>query len=137
LANIMRLYQKIGFIIKTHHMELVQKHSIFNTIANAFFLIVLNLSLMFVIGYLTLDSEANLNSRAGAILLSFFLPIFIVVKTKGLSPIVRMMRFGLGFITYAIMSIIMVGFPVAFATCLLPCLVLALAVLYYGDKLIQ
>lgn len=117
-------------------MELTQKHSVLNAVANAFFLVVLNLSLMIIIGYLTLDSAANLNSRVGALLLSFFLPIFIVVKTKDLCAIARMLRFGSGFITYAILSIIIVGFPTAFVTCLIPSLVIALAVLYYGDKLI-
>ncbi|MBI5914464.1 MAG: hypothetical protein HY842_03745 [Bacteroidetes bacterium] len=113
-------------------MELIQKKSIGTTIVNGVFLIVLNLVLMSIIGYLTLDSDANPNSRIGAFLLSFFIPIFIVYKTRNMDAIERMLKFGFGFISYIILSLIMVGFPQAFVTGLIPCLVVALATLYYG-----
>jgi hypothetical protein len=118
-------------------MEAIQKKSTGTMIANGFFLIVLNLALMTIVGYLTLDSEANFNSRVGAALLSFFIPIFIVSKTKNMSGLERMLKFGFGFIAYIIMSLIMVGFPHAFISWLLPCLIFALAVLFYGKEMIR
>jgi hypothetical protein len=104
-------------------------------LVNGFFLALLNLSVITVIGYLTLDSEANLNSRLGGILASFFIPYFIVTKTRQMNGLERMLKFGAGFVLYIISSLVMVGFPMAFQFCLLPCLVIGLATLYYGDRL--
>ncbi len=104
---------------------------------NGVFLIVLNLFLMSITGYLTLDSGANLNSRVGALLVSFFLPAFIVVKTKNMSGLERMLKFGFGYMSHIILSLILVGFPQAFVTELIPCLVIALGTLYYGDEVIK
>lgn len=115
-------------------MEILQKKSYAKNIVNGAFLIILNLSLMSVIGYLTLDTAANLNSRIGALLLSFFLPAFIVSKTKSMTGLERMLKFGFGFIAYIGLSIVFVGIPQAFVTWLIPCLVLGLGVLFYGDK---
>jgi len=115
-------------------MEQAQKKSIGAFIVNGFFLIVLNIVLMMIIGYLTLDSEANMNSRIGAFLLSFFIPIFIVLKTKNMGGLERMIKFGFGFIFYIITALIMVRFPDTLLTGLIPCLVIALATLYYGKE---
>ena len=120
---------------KTITMEQVQKRSLATTIVNGFFLVVLNIVLMMIIGYLTLDSEANINSRIGAALLSFFIPIFIVSKTKNMSSLERMLKFGFGFIFYIILALIMVYYPITLTTGLIPCLVFALATLYYGKKI--
>jgi len=109
-------------------------------IMNVFFLFVLNFALMGIYGYLTLDSEANINSRLGAYLLSFFIPIFIVLKTLKMSGIERMLKFGAGLIFYIFVIMLSVGFPTGFSTGLLNCLVIALAVLFYGNiitKLIE
>jgi hypothetical protein len=116
-------------------MELVKIKTWGSTIANGSFLVVLNLSIITVIGYLTLDSEANLNSRIGGVLLSFFIPYFIVTKTKQSGGLDRLLKFGAGFIFYIIMSIIMAGFPTTFVSWLLPCLVLGMATLFYGNRL--
>ena len=115
-------------------MEHIQKRPFGVIIVNGFFLIVLNIVLMMIIGYLTLDSEANINSRIGAYLLSFFIPIFIVLKTRSMSGIERMLKFGFGFIFYIILALIMVSFPQTLITGLIPCLVIALATLYYGKE---
>jgi hypothetical protein len=107
---------------------------------NVFFLFVLNFALMGIYGYLTLDSEANINSRLGAYLLSFFIPIFIVLKTPKMTGIERMLKFGTGLIFYIFVIMLSVGFPTDFSTGLLNCLVIALAVLFYGNiitKLIE
>ena len=52
-----------------------------NIIVTGLFLIALNMILMGIIGYLTLDSNANLNSRVGGVLVSILLPFSIVVFT--------------------------------------------------------
>ena len=117
-------------------MENIKVNNIGSTLVNGAFLVILNLSIITVIGYLTLDSEANFNSRIGAVLLSFFIPYFIVTKTTGMNDLERMLKFGAGFIFYAISSSIMIGFPKAFGVFLLPCLALGLATLFYGRRLV-
>jgi hypothetical protein len=118
-------------------MELLQKKSIGAIIVNGFFLIVLNLTLMVIIGFLTLDSEANINSRIGAFLLSFLIPAFIALKTKSMTGLERMLKFGLGFIIYIILALIMIPLPDALLTGLAPCLIIALAILFYGKEVIK
>ena len=118
-------------------MELTRKKSFINVIVNGIFLILLNLVLMSIIGYLTLDSEANLNSRIGAYLLSFFIPFFIVYNTQKMTEIERMLKFGIGFIAYIILSLFTVKIPTALLTGLLPCLIISLGVLYYGKALLK
>lgn len=118
-------------------MEVSQKKSVWTIIVNVFFLLVLNMVLMFIIGYMTLDSAANINSRVGAFLASIFIPLFIVLKTNKMNDLERMLKFGLGFIAYIILALFMVGFPHGFLTGLLPCLVIALAVLFYGRELFK
>jgi hypothetical protein len=118
-------------------MEQIQKRPLVVIIVNGFFLIVLNIVLMMIVGYLTLDSDANFNSRIGAFLLSFFIPIFIVLKTRNMSGLERMLKFGFGFIFYIILALITVSFPQTLVTGLIPCLVIALATLYYGKEFIR
>jgi transcriptional regulator with XRE-family HTH domain len=109
-------------------------HLIINAI---FILIPVNIILMTIIGYLTLDSEANLNSRIGAFLLSFFIPFFITFKTRRMKGIERMLKFGIGFIAYIFIALFKLEFQVAFMTGLVPCLMIGLAILYYGKELIK
>ncbi len=106
-------------------------------ITNGLFLLVLNLILMGIIGYLTLDISANLNSKFGGFLLSFFLPFFIVIFTKKMNGMERILKFGLGYISYFILVMIMHGFPLGFGTGLFPCLLISLTVLYFGKGLIK
>ncbi len=109
----------------------------FEIFINYFFLIIINMTLMGILGFMTLDSWANINTRFAGLLLSFFIPIFIVQKTKNLSRTERILKFGSGFFVYIIMSIIIVGFPKAFVTGLLVCLTISLLTLYYGDLLVK
>ena len=102
-------------------------------IVNSFFLFVLNSILICIIGFLVLDSESNINSKIGAFLLSFFIPFFITYKTRKISAIHRMLKFGSGFIIYLIISLIIIGIPRSLFTGLIPCLLLSLATLYYGN----
>lgn len=107
------------------------------TFFNYFFLVIINLALMSIIGLMTLDSFATWTSRFAGLLLSFFIPIFIVLKTNNMSRNERVLKFGSGFLFYIIFSIIMVGFPKAFVSGLLICLATCLLTLYYGDVVMK
>ena len=104
------------------------------TLADGLFLIALNIVLMGVFGFLTLDSSANLNSIFAAVLLSFFLHMFIVSKTTGMSGLERVLKFGFGYIVYFILVMIMHGFILGFGKGLFPCMLFSLAVLYFGNN---
>ena len=106
-------------------------------IAEGFFLLILNFVLMGVFGYLTLDSDANLNSKFGALLLSFFIPVFIVSQTRGMSGLERILKFGSGFFLYFTLIMILHGFVLGFVSLLFPCFGISLALLYYGGRLFR
>src|SRR5690606_19844967 len=110
-------------------------------VVNGVFLILLNLLLMFIIGFLTLDSNANINSRIGALLLSFFIPFFIVLLTQKMKAIERMLKFGTGFIFYIILLLVVhglrEGFIAGYRTGLFLCLIISVGVLYYGKVLLR
>lgn len=114
-----------------------QQKSLGKKIVNGLFLLVLNFVLMGIIGFLTLDSNANLNSIFGGFLLSVFLPLFIVFLTKQMNGMERMFKFGFGYIVYFILVVVIYGFPTGFITGLIPCLLISLAVLYFGNELIK
>lgn len=123
--------------IPENDLRTSQSPTYFEIVINYFFLIIINMILMGIIGFMTLDSWANINSRFAGVLLSFFIPIFIVIKTKNLTRTERILKFGNGFFIYLISSIIIVGFPKAFVTGLLTCLSICLLTLYYGDLLVK
>ncbi|MEN9987449.1 MAG: hypothetical protein RLZZ585_488 [Bacteroidota bacterium] len=106
-------------------------------IINYCFLAIINLTLMGIIGWTTLASDANINSKFAGFLLSFFIPVFIVFVTKNMSKTERLLKFGSGFLLYIILSIIIVGFPGAFVSGLLPCLSICLITLFYGEKFLN
>ena len=110
----------------------MQKNNIGIQVANGFFLLALNFVLMGIIGYLTIDSHANLNSQFAGTLLSIFLPFSIVVLTKNMNGLERMLKFGIGYIVYFFLVLVTHGFPTGFITWLSPCLLISLAVLYFG-----
>lgn len=113
-----------------------KKKSILNKVIEGIFLVILNLVIIFIYGYMTLSHDANLNSRFGGILLSFFVPYFIVSVTKKMSGLERILKFGSGHFYYFILIMVNVGFPKGFTTALFPCLGISLAILFYGGKLI-
>jgi len=110
-------------------------------VINGVFLILLNLLLMSIIGFLTLDSNANLNSFIGAFLLSFFIPFFIVLFTEKMGALERMLKFGTGFLVYIIMLMVMQGFLqgvlIGMRTGLYLCLIISVGVLYYGKTFLK
>lgn len=106
-------------------------------IANGFFLLTLNLVLITIIGFLTLQSDANINSIFGGFLISIFLPFFIVFFTKNMSSIERMLKFGFGYIAFFFLVLLTRGFITGFESGLFPCLLISLSVLYFGYALIK
>ncbi|MFT5915744.1 MAG: transcriptional regulator with XRE-family HTH domain [Flammeovirgaceae bacterium] len=124
----------LGELLKSEEKP-VSKKSYANQVISLCFLLVLNLAIMITIGFLTIDSEANINSRIGAVLLSFFIPIFIVRKIQKMSGLERILKFGGGLAIYAIMAIILIGFPATFVKGLLVCIAIGLGTLYCGEGL--
>jgi hypothetical protein len=102
------------------------------TVINSIGLILINLLLISIIGYLTQDSAANSNSRTGAYLLSILVPYFICSVTKKMSGLERLIKFGHGFVFYIVFGLIMIGLKMLF-TGLLPCLLIASGLLYTGN----
>lgn len=117
-------------------MELSHKNSIGANVVSVVSYIVINLALMAIFNFLTIDSFANINSRIGALLLSFLIPFFIVSMTSKMPEIERLLKYGFGFMIDIVLIVIIAGFPEGFTSALIPCLTIALGVLYYGGKLI-
>jgi hypothetical protein len=116
-------------------MELIKKRPVVEIIINWVFLLALNMLLMFITGLMTLDSYANLNSKIGGCLLSFFIPYFIATRTRWMSNTERLVKFGIGYFIYVILILINIPFSEVFMTGIGPCLILSMAVLYYGNEL--
>ncbi|MBD0851957.1 helix-turn-helix domain-containing protein [Maribacter arenosus] len=106
-------------------------------VIHGIFLLVYNFALMGTFGFLTLVSEANLNSRFGAILLSVFFSLFIVWKTKKMNGIERMLKFGFGLIVFFIVVPVKHGFQTGIHTGLFICAAISLSILFYGNELIK
>lgn len=101
------------------------------------FLVPLNIVLMIVPGYLCLHLDANTNSRVGALLLGFFIPWFLVSKTQQTAAVERLVKYGAGYMAYLLIALVQIGFIRSIGTFLLPVLLISLAVLYYGDRVMR
>jgi len=60
-----------------------------------------------------------------------------VTFTRKLNGLERMLKFGLGYIVYFLIILIVLGFPVGFSTLLFPCLLISVAILYFGNQLME
>ena len=125
----------LGISIPISDAEIkVSKPNYIDIAIQYFFLIIINLTLMGIIGWMTLDTAANVNTRFAGFLLSLFIPIFIVYLTPQMKNTERLLKFGTGFLCYILFSIVLVGFPGAFLSGLLPCLSICLFTLFYGGR---
>lgn len=111
-------------------------------ILNGFFLVILNLILMSTLSFLTLESNANTNSRIGAFIMSLFIPFFIVYWTPKMNGTERLLKYGSGFIMLIFIYSITQGIGPALQAGLtmnfiFPCIIIALGVLYYGKLLLK
>ena len=111
--------------------------SLGSKILKGLFLIALNLILMGIIGFLTLDSNANTNSRFGGFLISILLPAGIVLMTNKMNGTERVLKFGIGYFAYFISTMILTGFAIGFVSGLFPCLLISLFILYFGADIIK
>ena len=98
-------------------------------------LVILNVILIGMISYLTTDVEANLNSQFGAFLLSFFIPMFIVLATPKMKPIERIVKFGSGMVVYSILIFLIHGIAMSFISGLLPSTFIFLMTLIFGERI--
>jgi transcriptional regulator with XRE-family HTH domain len=128
-------------VLEINSNELIKSTSKFHleldTILTIFFLLTINITVISIIGFLTIDSEANFNSRFGAFILSFLIPIFIINLTKEMSNNERFLKFGLGYLLYLVGSIFILGFPLIFVFGLLLSLLIAIFTMYYGNQIIR
>ncbi|MGM0634560.1 MAG: helix-turn-helix domain-containing protein [Bacteroidota bacterium] len=106
-------------------------------IANGILILLINFLLIGIIGFLTLDSNANMNSLFGGVLLSILMPLFIVHFTREMSKIERMLKFGAGCIFYFMAVLVLHGLPIGFKTGLFPCLFISLFFLYFGNEVFK
>jgi hypothetical protein len=102
---------------------------------NIVFLILLNFLLILIIGFLTIDEKANINSRISSLILSFFISFTVVLKTPKMLKTNRLIKFGLSFIIYSFAVIIIAGFPHLFVSGLLISTLIFITVLYYGNEI--
>lgn len=103
-------------------------------IINLIFLLALNLVLMSIIGFLTLDSNANMNSISAGFLISFLVPFLICYLTASTGGLERILKFGFGYIIYFVLVFTKHGFATGFVTGLFPCLLISLATLYFYNS---
>ena len=96
-------------------------------------LLLINLIIMHVIGFLTLDSFATFNSQVGGIIISILLPTVIIKFTPEMGRIERFLKFGLGNIIYIILVLIQVEIQHAITCFILPCLLFYLVLLYFPE----
>lgn len=117
-----------------------QSSSIVGNIINLIYIILLNLLLMFIIGSMTLFSDATITSKFGGFLLSIFIPLYIVNLTRKMNPSERVLKYGFGFIAYILMLLTIQGFDKGFRagirSGLFICLITAIATLFYGKVLL-
>lgn len=118
-------------------LKSTERKPIAEDLINLFFLVLINLVIVFIIGYLFIDSEANLNSRVGGFILSFFLAFFILHFTQSQTKVERFLKFGTGVLIYLIVLTLLHGFPIVFLSGLFTAIMIYLVFLLYGDKLIK
>lgn len=123
------------------HNDTNEKKTIAAFVINIVYLLLLNLLLMSIIGSMTLSSDANTTSRFGGLLLSIFIPLYIVYLTRRMTDTERVLKFGVGFMAYIVMLLSTQGFENGFRagikSGLFICLLVAIATLFYGKIFYQ
>lgn len=85
------------------------KKAIWPKVINVLGLILLNLGIIFVFGYLVMDAQANFNSFIGALLLSVFMPFTIYFFTKSISKEERLLKYSSGLWLYILVFMLLHG----------------------------
>jgi transcriptional regulator with XRE-family HTH domain len=89
--------------------ESKSRHLFWSGLMNLVGLILLNFGIVFIFGYLTMDSNANMNSLFGAFLLSLIMPFVICFFTTSLSKEERLVKYGLGSWLYVLAFVVIHG----------------------------
>jgi transcriptional regulator with XRE-family HTH domain len=134
----------LSSVLEIKENKLITGKKSFNTgkmVMDILLFSIINLILMFIAGFFTIDSLATFYSRIAGILLSFFIPYFIVSRTLSLKPINRLFRFVTGYVLYVILLFISQGFEngffIGFGKGLFFSIIISVFTLYYGDYLFK
>ena len=100
-------------------------------------LIVFNILLVSIIGFLNLSAFANLNSQIGGYIVATLVAYIVVTKTKDLDRNVRLLRFGTGLIFYFALILFTIGFIEGIKIGILPCIGVFLLLTYFGDVIFE
>jgi transcriptional regulator with XRE-family HTH domain len=114
-----------------------EKSNLGSLIINGLFVLIINIVLIVIFGYLTMDLNASPNSKVAALLLSFFIPFFIVYQTRNLLGFRRLIYYGSGLFFYAILFSFIVKFPILIISAFLPSIIIFWSILFYGDRFIR
>jgi len=109
--------------------------SLAHKLVNFTFLILLNITIATIVGYLTIYDSANLYSRIGAFFLCVLLPYFIVSLTRNSSSLIRLIKFGTGFILLVTFSLFQIKMATSISSGAIPFSLIGLSILFYGDYL--
>ncbi len=98
-------------------------------------IILFNVAFTGLMGFLTLDSFASMNSRFAAMVFAVLIPYLVVLKTPGINGPARSLYYGAGLAFYLVFALITVGWRTCLHTGLLPFLLLTLFCLRFGHRL--
>jgi len=112
-----------------------KKYGVGKSVMDSLLYTAVNLLLMFAAGLFTIDSFATLYTRIAGLLLSFFIPYFIVSRTLNLEPFQRLVRYGSGYLLYVILLFVSQGiergFFAGFGKGLFFCIVIRVSSFFY------
>ncbi|KQC02762.1 helix-turn-helix transcriptional regulator [Pedobacter sp. Hv1] len=100
---------------------------------NVIFTILLNVTIAAIIVYLTVYDNANIYSRIGAFILCVLFPYFIVLLTRSSTSLMRLVKFGTGFIFVIIFLLFQVKMSTAVLSGAILSSLIGLSILFYGN----
>lgn len=111
-------------------------------VKDVYLILLFNIALPVLIGYLTIDSFANIFTKIFAILSALTLPLLLLFTKPNLSVKKRLLKFGIGSFVYAILIISSLGLLRAITSFSLPALCLAILSISfckvkYGGKILH
>ena len=108
---------------------------LFQKLINVVFIILLNITIAFIIIYLTAYDNANIYTRIGAFLLCILYPYFIVSQTRNSTGTSRLIKFGAGLISLLIFLLFQVRIETALFSGAIPFSLIGLCILFYGNSI--
>ncbi|WP_394341779.1 helix-turn-helix domain-containing protein [Nonlabens xiamenensis] len=122
-----------------HRNDSVHHRSILAKTVDVFFLCLFNFLVMALVGFLVIDSNANLNSRIGATVVCIALPFIIVLLDLKRTAVSRLLAFGSGMFCYSMLLLISANslvsvLVIGIQSGLFLNSILFLSILYFGDR---